>query len=758
MISRLREHLGRPMERSGYALLAGSGFASVLGFLFWALAARLYPADEVGRATALVSSMAFLANLSTLGLRNGILRFLSAADEGGLRLVRRSYAVCTATAVLAGSIFVLGQPIWAADLAYLSEHLWFATGFVMCVVVWVIFIMQDQVLTALHQAVLVPVVQVGYGLLKVGLLVFLVGVPGAVFLSYAGPALGAVVIVSALVLCRLVTRPKTGSPSTVPRIGALVRFAAADHFSTLIGLAALDLLPLLVLARAGTSASAYYYLSFTMAYCLYLVTSNFGSALVVEASRDLGRLGFLARRTLRNAIALVCPAAVVGIVGAPYFLGLIGRDYAEHSLLLQLLLLSAIPQVVVGVGASVARVQRRLLVLSAQQTALSVLVFVFAELGLRSTGLVGVGLAWLASQTIVAVAVLATSLRMVWVGIIPVSLLAWIDGLRRGLHRQRQVAVAQSVMTRLAARAGFDASDWQLMTSDNQTLVIAATLHGESVIVRFPLSEAAKRASARNAQILETIAQNDRLGSWRELVPVVRRYESGEQSVLVETRLPGRSASGLGKHAVRDVATQLAREVARLHQGSVTQDGRDAFMDHLEERLKLFSRLPGSLARAADLETLHAALVRELTVVPLTFSLTQGDCWLGNAMISEDGGGPRLSGIIDWENGFLDGIPDVDLGHLWLVTQGQEIGRSLGHALGGDDRFDSWLQSAGVARMNPLLASWVVLVLAWIEHVSGGVERSPNELTNSWTSRNVDDVLPAIINRADRRESRVEAW
>jgi O-antigen/teichoic acid export membrane protein len=757
MISRLRGHLGQPMERSGYALLAGSGFSSVLGFLFWALAARLYPADEVGRATALISSMTFLANLSTLGLRNGILRFLSSGDEGGRRLVRRSYAVCAATAVLAGSIFVLGQPIWAADLAYLTDHVWFAAGFVLCTVFWVIFIMQDQVLTALQRAVLVPVVQIGYGLLKIGLLVILAGVTGAVFLSYAGPTAGAVVVVSALVFFRLARRSNNGASSTVPSVGVLVRFAAADHFSSLIGLAALDLLPLLVIARAGTSAGAYYFLSFTMAYCLYLVTSNFGSALVVEASRDLGRLGFLARRTLRNAFALVCPAALVGLIAAPYFLGFLGHDYAEHALLLQLLLLSAIPQVVVGVAASVARVQRHLLVLAAQQTALSVLVFTLAELSLHSVGLVGVGFAWLASQTIVAVLVLATSLRMVWVGIIPVSLLTWVNRLRRGLHRRRQVALAQSMMTKLAAEAGFDAADWQLMTSDNQTLVIAAKLDGEEVIVRCALSDTAERASARNAKILETIAQNDRLGSWRELVPVVRMYERRGLPVLVENRLPGRSASGLGKHAVPEIAGQLAREVARLHLGSTTDDGRDAFMGHLEERLALFSRLPGSLTRAAYLATLHAALVRQLAAVPLTFSLIQGDCWLGNAMVSETDDGPRLSGIIDWENGFVDGIPDVDLGHLWLVTQGHEIGRSLSRALAGDERLDSWLNTVGVARINPMLASWLVLVLAWIEHVSGGIERSPNELTNSWTSRNVDDVLPAIMSRADRRESKVDA-
>ena len=72
-------HLRDPMRRSAYALILATGLTSGLGLVFWALAARWLPTATVGVGAALVSVMALLANLSTLGLRNGLIRFLPTA-------------------------------------------------------------------------------------------------------------------------------------------------------------------------------------------------------------------------------------------------------------------------------------------------------------------------------------------------------------------------------------------------------------------------------------------------------------------------------------------------------------------------------------------------------------------------------------------------------------------------------------------------------------------------------------------------------
>ena len=75
----LATHLREPMRRSAYALILGTGLTSILGMIFWVLAARLLTSEAVGTGTALTSAMTFLATVSTLGLGNTLVRFLAPA-------------------------------------------------------------------------------------------------------------------------------------------------------------------------------------------------------------------------------------------------------------------------------------------------------------------------------------------------------------------------------------------------------------------------------------------------------------------------------------------------------------------------------------------------------------------------------------------------------------------------------------------------------------------------------------------------------
>ncbi len=53
--ARLVAHARRPLYSNALVLIVNSGLAAALGFLFWALAARLYPAAQVGLASAAIS-------------------------------------------------------------------------------------------------------------------------------------------------------------------------------------------------------------------------------------------------------------------------------------------------------------------------------------------------------------------------------------------------------------------------------------------------------------------------------------------------------------------------------------------------------------------------------------------------------------------------------------------------------------------------------------------------------------------------------
>ena len=163
-----------------------------------------------------------------------------------------------------------------------------------------------------------------------------------------------------------------------------------------------DLLTLLVLNEVGPEASAYYFMANTIGYTLYLVISNIGSALVAEGARYPERAVSLARQALWNSARLVVPLALVGVLLAPLVLGILGPDYAtEGTVVLRLLLISAIPQVIVGIAIATARIRRDLRTIMAVYTALAVGSIGGSWLALDTLGIPGVGLACLVTQLVV---------------------------------------------------------------------------------------------------------------------------------------------------------------------------------------------------------------------------------------------------------------------------------------------------------------------------------------------------------------------
>lgn len=116
----LRDRLRAPdaLRANANALIVSTAVTSVAGLGFWALAARWLPADAVGIGTALVSVLTLLANLATLGLRNGMVRFLPAAGRSTRRLISGSFLACILAAVVLSLGFLLGQPWWPATWGF----------------------------------------------------------------------------------------------------------------------------------------------------------------------------------------------------------------------------------------------------------------------------------------------------------------------------------------------------------------------------------------------------------------------------------------------------------------------------------------------------------------------------------------------------------------------------------------------------------------------------------------------------------------
>jgi len=417
---KLLAHARTPLYGNGYALVMSSGISSVLGLLYWALAARMYTPDAVGFSAATISAMMFLAGLAQLNLMSALLRFVPEAGQQAARFIAVTYAVSMAVAAVASVVFGHSIGVFVPTLSEIGASapllLWFAAA----TVGWCVFVLEDSALTGLRRAGWVPISNTGFSVAKIVLLVVLAATfpQYGVFASWTIALAGAIVLTNLVLFTRVLPRrskdaAQSGNGLSVKTIS---RFVFTDYLGSLCWLACTTLLPIVVASVAGIRATAYFYLAWQIGYGLHMISINMSYSLVVEGATDPQQLANFSKRMVLLNLRIIVPGAVLVAIVAPYVMGLFGAAYeAEGSGLLRLLALAAVPYSIVPVYVSIVRVQRLVRRAAAVLAVMCVMVLTLSEILLRQFGLEGVGVAWLLTQTALGGYLFLFQLRPLWI-------------------------------------------------------------------------------------------------------------------------------------------------------------------------------------------------------------------------------------------------------------------------------------------------------------------------------------------------------
>ena len=417
--SALRAHVRIPLYREGYALIMNSALTSLFGVAYWLLAARHYSPDTVGLNSAVISALMFLSGISQLNLMSALMRFIPVSGRKTTRLVISSYLLSVGVATVAAVIFLLGVPLWTPALSFLSSSLPLAIWFVAGTMAWCVFALQDSILTGLRAAWFVPVENLVYSVLKIALLVALVGVSPhyGIFASWTAGLTVSLVGVNLLIFRRLLPRHlrKDHRALRPPTRRQLRRFVSAESVGELFWLGATMLMPVIVVALASPTETAYFALAWMIVTPLYALSANTGASLVVTGSGDQNQLPHYARKVLIQTAAMAIPLALCFVATAPILLRAFGGEYAAHSTTtLRLLALSAIPHMVNALYMSVYRVRLKMSAVVAILGALCSLVLVLGTVLLQVIGIAGIGIAWLVSELVVVAVLVAVDPRALW--------------------------------------------------------------------------------------------------------------------------------------------------------------------------------------------------------------------------------------------------------------------------------------------------------------------------------------------------------
>jgi hypothetical protein len=294
-----------------------------------------------------------------------------------------------------------------------------AALYVLALVLWTWFALQDAALTAMRRAPWVPVENGTFAVLKIAALPVLltVGTGHPVFLASVLPVILLLVPVNLFLFRTAIPehlRSHRSSGSLLRRLSRrrLVSFMAQDYGATVLGQASATALPLLVVGLLGSSANAYFYIPYTIVVAFTMLFYGACTSLVVEGALAEDRIRALAGRIARLYALVVVPGTVLMVAAAPLILLPFGADYArEGGPVLRILACGVLFRAANLLYVAIARLQGRGLRILAVHGMEAVLTLAGAAALAKPLGLEGVALAWLGAMATAQLVVLPSLVR-----------------------------------------------------------------------------------------------------------------------------------------------------------------------------------------------------------------------------------------------------------------------------------------------------------------------------------------------------------
>ena len=319
------------------ALLGATAVTSLLGAIFWVVAARLFPVEAVGLGSALVSAMTLLGSIGILGFGTLLVGEFRHVQSGRAQLISTVLLVTAASGSALGLIFALVAPRYATDLAPLSTSAAAVIVFTVGTALTAVAMVLDQALVGLLRSDLQLWRNTVFAIIKLIALV-------AVGLSLTGSGNGiystwvVANAVSLVVLWMYFLRRQRDTATfasirpKLSRLRGLGKTALAHHGLNLSLQIPSQIMPLIVTALLSATVNAYFYTAWMVLGFILVGPSSLTMVLYAVGAADPDRLRQKFRFTLLVSVS-GCLVAYLGLLLLGHqLLSIAGGEYAREAL------------------------------------------------------------------------------------------------------------------------------------------------------------------------------------------------------------------------------------------------------------------------------------------------------------------------------------------------------------------------------------------------------------------------------------------
>jgi O-antigen/teichoic acid export membrane protein len=380
-------------------------FTALTGLLFWKIATKYYSVEDIGIATALISSLGLVLTFSRFGFDETLTRFMPFRDKDSV------FSTCTLMASVAtifvSLIYIYSIPILSPTLSFLESHIF----------IFVIFALLNSILVFTGNAFLSVrkgeyyFTQYAVNSLRIPILIpFSVFGSMGVFYSLGLGNLLSTIAASWFIFRSIKLKFKLNNSF----LKETSKFSLFNYITNIFFETPLLIMPLMILNILGAEATAKYYISFSMGSIILLIPDAISRSYLIEGCHG-ENLKMVLIKALTLIYLLLIPAIIFIYFFGSNILGIFGKAYAETDGLLMLYALSSLFIAVLHISNSTLSI-KMMIERNAELNGLRFfLIIIISYIMISKIGLLGAGYAWLITHAILCAAILVIALKERWI-------------------------------------------------------------------------------------------------------------------------------------------------------------------------------------------------------------------------------------------------------------------------------------------------------------------------------------------------------
>lgn len=389
--TKIKQSLNNSLFRNSLFLILSRILNVGAGFLFWVIAAKLYSVEDVGRATALISSLGLIMLLSRMGFDFSLIRYISLTDRK--QVFSTSLSITTILTTVISVVFIMIDSILPSPMI---TDIGQAALFVLVAILNSMTLITGNMFWALRSTHYYFLQNVILSLRMLLLFPLLFMHSFGIFL-----ALGLCYILASIFALYLLKQKGCNLSLSVDRpfIKNSFRFSFGNYLSNNLFEAPALLLPILVLHLLGEGPAAYYYIGFMLGNLTIIIPSALSTSLFVEGSHEQPLKENLFK-TVSAAYFSLVPCVILILLLGKSILGFIDPQYVPAFNLLRLVALSSFFHVPLLVYIAVQNVKMQVKANVKINLLRFILLLTFSYLFIQKYNIEGVGYAFLLTYSI----------------------------------------------------------------------------------------------------------------------------------------------------------------------------------------------------------------------------------------------------------------------------------------------------------------------------------------------------------------------